>query len=42
VRSIPLVRRWNNSYTKYPLKYLEELRRDEKEARENKKGLWRR
>ena len=28
------------AYTKYPFKYLDEFRRYEKEARENKKGLW--
>jgi micrococcal nuclease len=28
------------AYTKYPFKYLEEFRRYEKEARENKRGLW--
>ncbi len=28
------------AYTKYPFKFLEEFRQTEKEARENKKGLW--
>lgn len=28
------------AYTKYPFKYLDEFRQYEKEARENKKGLW--
>ncbi len=28
------------AYTKYPFKYLEEFRRYEKEARENRRGLW--
>ena len=28
------------AYTKYPFKYLEEFRQYEKEARENKNGLW--
>lgn len=28
------------AYTKYPFKYLEEFRQYEREARENKKGLW--
>jgi micrococcal nuclease len=30
------------AYTKYPFKYLEEFRDYEREARENKKGLWKR
>lgn len=29
------------AYTRFPFKYLEEFRRYEREARENKKGLWR-
>ncbi|MCG2772505.1 MAG: thermonuclease family protein [Desulfobacterales bacterium] len=29
------------AYTRYPFKYLEEFRRYEREAREEKKGLWR-
>ena len=28
------------AYTKYPFKYMEEFRRCEREARENKRGLW--
>jgi micrococcal nuclease len=28
------------AYTKYPFKYLEDFREYEREARENKKGLW--
>jgi micrococcal nuclease len=28
------------AYTKYPFKYTEEFRRYEREARENKRGLW--
>ncbi len=28
------------AYTKFPFKYLEEFRKYEREARENKKGLW--
>jgi micrococcal nuclease len=28
------------AYTRFPFKYLEEFRRFEKEARENKRGLW--
>jgi len=28
------------AYTKYPFKYLEDFRQYEKEARENRKGLW--
>ena len=28
------------AYTKYPFKFLEEFRKYEREARENKKGLW--
>ena len=28
------------AYTKYPFKYMEEFRKYEREARENKKGLW--
>ncbi len=28
------------AYTKYPFKYLDEFREAEREARENKKGLW--
>lgn len=28
------------AYTRYPFKYLEEFRRYEKEARENRTGLW--
>ena len=28
------------AYTKYPFKYLDEFRRYEREARENKRGLW--
>jgi len=28
------------AYTKYPFKYMEEFRRYEREARENRKGLW--
>jgi len=29
------------AYTKYPFKYLDEFRRYEREARENRRGLWR-
>ena len=29
------------AYTKYPFKYLEKFRQYEREARENKRGLWR-
>ena len=29
------------AYTKYPFKYMEEFRRYEREARENKRGFWR-
>ena len=29
------------AYTRFPFKYLEEFRRYEREARENRKGLWR-
>jgi len=29
------------AYTKYPFKYIEEFRQYEREAKENKKGLWR-
>lgn len=32
---------YGHAYTKYPFKYLEEFRKYEKEARENKMGLWR-
>jgi len=28
------------AYTRYPFKYLDEFRRYEKEARENRRGLW--
>ena len=28
------------AYTKYPFKYMEDFRRYEREARENKRGLW--
>jgi micrococcal nuclease len=28
------------AYTRFPFKYLQEFRKYEKEARENKKGLW--
>jgi micrococcal nuclease len=28
------------AYTRYPFKYLDEFRRYEREARENKRGLW--
>jgi len=28
------------AYTKFPFKYMEDFRRYEREARENKKGLW--
>ena len=28
------------AYTKYPFKYMEDFRKYEKEARENKRGLW--
>jgi len=28
------------AYTKYPFKYMDEFRKYEKEARENKRGLW--
>ena len=28
------------AYTKYPFKYMEEFRQYEREARENKRGLW--
>ena len=31
---------YGHAYTKYPFKYLEEFRKYEKEARENKRGLW--
>ena len=30
------------AYTKYPFKYLDEFREYEQEARENKRGLWKR
>jgi len=29
------------AYTRFPFKYMEEFRRYEREARENRKGLWR-
>jgi micrococcal nuclease len=29
------------AYTKYPFKYIEEFRQYEREARENRRGLWR-
>lgn len=29
-----------NAYTKFPFKYMDEFRKLEKEARENKRGLW--
>ena len=29
------------AYTKYPFKYIEEFRQYEREAKENKRGLWR-
>jgi micrococcal nuclease len=29
------------AYTKYPFKYMEEFRKYEREAKENKRGLWR-
>jgi endonuclease YncB( thermonuclease family) len=28
------------AYTKYPFKYMEAFRRYDREARENKRGLW--
>jgi len=31
---------YGNAYTKFPFKYLDEFREYEREARENKKGLW--
>ena len=31
---------YGHAYTKYPFKYLEQFRIYEKEARENKRGLW--
>jgi len=31
---------YGHAYTKYPFKYLEQFRKYEKEARENKRGLW--
>jgi len=31
---------YGHAYTKYPFKYLERFRKYEKEARENKRGLW--
>jgi len=31
---------YGHAYTRYPFKYLEQFRKYEKEARENKKGLW--
>jgi micrococcal nuclease len=31
---------YGHAYTKYPFKYLEEFRQYEREARENKIGLW--
>jgi len=32
--------RYGFAYTKYPFKYMEEFRQYEREARENKRGLW--
>jgi micrococcal nuclease len=31
---------YGHAYTRFPFKYLEQFRQYEKEARENKKGLW--
>ena len=31
---------YGHAYTKFPFKYLEQFRKYEKEARENKRGLW--
>ena len=31
---------YGQAYTKYPFKYLDQFRKYEKEARENKRGLW--
>ena len=31
---------YGHAYTRYPFKYLEQFRKYEKEARGNKKGLW--
>ena len=31
---------YGNAYTRFPFKYVDEFRRYEREARENKKGLW--
>ena len=31
---------YGQAYTKYPFKYLDQFREYEKEARENKRGLW--
>ena len=31
---------YGHAYTRYPFKYLEQFRKYEKEARENKRGLW--
>jgi micrococcal nuclease len=31
---------YGNAYTRFPFKYMDEFRQYEKEARENKRGLW--